>query len=92
MVPMHFWRIAIVRGVLPSRESGIKGAIVNKLFTVENRYHNINETYKAREQKRRGEAAVIGKQKRKYRRGGEESLTWERGEEKSLWPLQILIF
>ena len=81
MVPMHFWRIAIVTGVLPSRESEIRGAIVNKLFTVD---HNINETYKAREQKRRGEAAVIGKQKRKHGRGGEESLTWEGGEGKSL--------
>ena len=84
MVPMHFWRIAIVTGVLPSRESEIRGAIVNKLFTVENSYHNINETYKAREQKRRGEAAVIGKQKRKHGRGGEESLTWEGWEGKSL--------
>ena len=48
MVPRHFWRIAIVTGVLPGRDSEIRGAIVrmakintilkrpvNKLFTVE---------------------------------------------------------
>ena len=27
-VPRHFWRIAIVTGVLPSRDSETKGAIV----------------------------------------------------------------
>ena len=27
-VPRHFWRIAIVTGVLPSRDSEIRGAIV----------------------------------------------------------------
>ena len=39
---------------------------VNKLFTVENTYHDTNQTNKAREQKLRQEAAVVGKQKRKY--------------------------
>ena len=56
-VPIHFWRIAIVPGVLPSRDSEIRGAIVriaktnsilkrpvNKLFTVENTYHDTNQT------------------------------------------------
>ena len=50
MVSRHFWRIAVVRGVLPSRDSEIRGAIVrmtktntilkrlvNKLFTIKNR-------------------------------------------------------
>ena len=62
-VPKHFWRIAIVAGVLPSRDSEIRGAIVkiaktnaifkrpiNKLFTIENTY-DANQTDKAREQK-----------------------------------------
>ena len=59
-VPRHFWRIAIVTRVLPSRDSEIKGAIVriaktntifkcplNKLFAVENTYHDSNQTDKA---------------------------------------------
>ena len=63
-VPRHFWRIAIVTRVLPSRDSEIRGAIVriaktntilkrpvNKLFAVENTYHDTNQTDKAREQK-----------------------------------------
>ena len=65
-VPKHFWRIAIVKGVLPSRDSKIKGAIVrikqnnkilkrpaNKLFPTEYTYHDTNQTDKAREQKLR---------------------------------------
>ena len=57
----HFWRIAIVTRVLPSRDSEIKGAIVriaktntilkrpvNKLFAVENTYHETNQTDKTR--------------------------------------------
>ena len=56
----HFWRIAIVTRVLPSRDSEIRGAIVritktntilkrpvNKLFVVENTYHDTNQTDKA---------------------------------------------
>ena len=63
-VPRHFWRIAIVTRVLPSRDSEIRGAIVriaktntilkrpvNKLFAVENTYHDTNQTDKAKEQK-----------------------------------------
>ena len=73
MVPRHFWKIAIVTGVLPRRDSEIRGAIVrmtktntipirsvNKLFTVKNTYHNTKQTDKAREQKLRREAAIIG--------------------------------
>ena len=58
---IHFWRIAIVTGVLPSRDSEIKGAIVriaktntilkrliNKLFPVENTYQGTSHTGKAR--------------------------------------------
>ena len=79
MVPRHFWRIAIVTGVLPSRDSEIRGAIVimaktntifnrpvNKLFTVKNTYHDTNQTYRAREQKLRREATVISELKIKY--------------------------
>ena len=63
---VYFWRIAIVKGVLPSRDSKIKGAIVrikqnnkilkrpvNKLFPTEYTYHDTNQTDKAREQKLR---------------------------------------
>ena len=59
-VPRHFWRIAIVTRVLPSRDSEIRGAIVritktntilkrlvNKLFAVENTYHDTNQTDKS---------------------------------------------
>ena len=62
--PRNFWRIAIVKGVLPSRDSEIRGAIVRiantnttlkrpvkKIFAVENTYHDTNQTDKAREQK-----------------------------------------
>ena len=55
-VPKHFWRIAIVMRVLPSRDSEIRGIIrtntilkrpVNKLFAVENSYHDTYQTHKA---------------------------------------------
>ena len=59
-LPKHFWRIAIVTRVLPSRDLEIRGAIVritktntilrrpvSKLFAVENRYHDTNQTDKA---------------------------------------------
>ena len=39
---------------------------VNKLFLTEYTYHETNQTDKAREQKLRREAAVIGELKRKY--------------------------
>ena len=62
-VPRHFWRIAVVTRVLPSRDSEIRGAIVRivkivilkppvkKLFAVENTYYDTNQKDKAREQK-----------------------------------------
>ena len=63
-VPRHFWRIAIVTRVLPSRNSEIRGAIVKiqkintilkrlvrEVFAVENTYHDTNQSDKAREQK-----------------------------------------
>ena len=59
-VPRQFWRISIVTRVLPIRDSEIKEAIVriaktntilkrpaNKLFAVENTYHDNNQTDKA---------------------------------------------
>ena len=39
---------------------------LNKLFPTEYTYHDTNRTDKAREQKLRREAAVIGELKRKY--------------------------
>ena len=39
---------------------------VNKLFPTEYTYYDTNQTDKAREQKLRREAAVIGELKRKY--------------------------
>ena len=77
-VPRQFWRIAIITRVLPSRDSEIKEArvriaktneilkrAINKLFPIENTYHDFNQTEKEREQKLRREAAVIGELKRK---------------------------
>ena len=65
-VPRHFLKIAIPIGVLHSRDSEIKGAIVgikktnailkrlvNKLFLIEYTYHDTNQTDKTREQKLR---------------------------------------
>ena len=65
-MPRHFWKIVIVTGVLSSRDSEIKGAIVrikktnailkrpvNKLFPIEYTYHDTNETDKVRVQKLR---------------------------------------
>ena len=78
-MPRHFWKIVIVTGVLSSRDSEIKEAIVrikktnailkrpvNKLFPIKYTYHDTNKTDKAREQKLRWEAAVIGELRRKY--------------------------
>ena len=63
-MPRRFWRIAIVTRLLPSRDSERKGGIViiaktntilkrplNKLFAVENAYHDTNQTDKTREKK-----------------------------------------
>ena len=60
-VPRHFQRIAIVTGVLPSRDSETKRAIVklkkayailkrpaNKLYPTEYTYQDTNGAYKAR--------------------------------------------
>ena len=68
-VPKH--RIATVAGVFTSRDPEIRGAIVktaktdtilkhpiNKLFTIENTYHDTNQTDKAKEQKLREEEGV----------------------------------
>ena len=78
---MHFRRTAIVTGLLPSIDSEIRGAIVriakinttlkhlvNKLFTVENTYHDTNQIDKVREQNFRREAAVVGKKKKKKKK------------------------
>ena len=78
-VPRHFWRIAIVTRVLSSIDLEIKGLIaripkinailkrlVNKLFRTENKYHDTNQTSKAREQTLRREEAVIDELKRKH--------------------------
>ena len=68
-------------GVLPSRDSKIRGVIaritktnailkrpVNDLFPLENTYQDTNQTFMARQQKLRQEAAVIGELKKKYER------------------------
>ena len=41
---------------------------VSKLFIVENTYHDTNQTHKAREDKLRQKAVVIGEFRRKYER------------------------
>ena len=59
-VTRHFWRIVIVKRVLPSKDSEKSGTVVriaktntilklpvNKLFAVENTYHDTNQTDKA---------------------------------------------
>ena len=61
-MPRHIWQIAIVTGVLPSRDSEVNGSIVriaktnailkrpvNKLFRVKNTYHDTIKIDKARE-------------------------------------------
>ena len=72
-VPKHFCRIAIVAGILPTDfSSETRGTIakimqtntifvhlINKLFTIENTYHDTNQTDKEREQKLRQEAALL---------------------------------
>ena len=77
-VARHFWRIAIVAGVLVEilKQKGVIEKIkkanailkrpVNKLFPTECTYHDTNQIDKAGEQKLRQEAAVIGELKRKY--------------------------
>ena len=78
-VPKHFWRIAIVTGVLSTKDSETKRSNsriekanatlkrrVNKFFPTENTNHDSKQTDKAREQKLRQEAAITGELKRKY--------------------------
>ena len=64
-VPRHFWRIAIVTGVLVEilKQKGVIERIkkanailkrpVNKLFPIKHTYQDTNQTDKAREQKLR---------------------------------------
>ena len=78
MMPRHFWIIAKVTGVLPSTDYQKRVSLrvaktntilkrpVNKLFRVENTYHDTYQTDKVREQTLRQEAAVIGELKIKY--------------------------
>ena len=58
-----WWKGAIVR---IKRANAIHKCPVNKLFRIEYSYHDTNQTDKAREQKFRWEATVIGKLERKY--------------------------
>ena len=71
--------VSIVTGLLPSKDSEIKGTIVrvtktdailkcpvNKIFPIEYTYHDTNQTDETKEQKLRWEAAVIGELKGKY--------------------------
>ena len=60
----HFWIVAMVTGILPSRDSEKEAIVriirtnvilkhsVNKLFPIEYTYHDSNQTDKAREQLR----------------------------------------
>ena len=77
-LPRLFQKIAIVTGVLPTRDSETRGANVriaksntvlkcpvNKLFTVENTDHDTDQTNKARKQKLSREETVIGELKTK---------------------------
>ena len=79
--PGTFGELPSLTAVLPSRDSEIRGVIVriaktnailkrplNKLFTVKNTYHDTNQTDKAREQRLRREAAVVGELMMKYAR------------------------
>ena len=74
-VPIHVLGIAILIGLLPSTDFEIRETIVriaktntilkqpvNILFTVENTYHDTNQTDEAREQKFRREVAVVDEQ------------------------------
>ena len=75
-VPRYFWRIGIIIEVLPSADSRIvripnANTIlkrpIKKIFTVENTYHDTNQTQKSREQNLWLEATVIRELKRKYK-------------------------
>ena len=75
----HVWRIVIVTGVLPSRDSEIRRVIIrivkankilkrprNKLFLIDNTYQDTNQAHNAREQKLKQDATITGELKRKY--------------------------
>ena len=75
----HVWRIVIVTGVLPSRDSEIRRVIIrivkankilkrprNKLFLIDNTYQDTNQADNAREQKLKQDATITGELKRKY--------------------------
>ena len=66
----HFWRVAIVTGVLRSRNSETKRSDSEKQASIPSRnshkYHDTNQTDNARERKLRWETAVSGTLKRKY--------------------------
>ena len=61
---------------------------VNKLFPTEYIYHETNQTYKAREQKLRREAVLIGELKRKKWL----LIAWTLGRRRNLGTLQLSIF
>ena len=78
-MPRHLWRITIVQGYYLAEILKQKGAIVrikktnamlkrlvNKFFPTEYTCHDTNKRDRAREQKLRWEAVVIGELKRKY--------------------------
>ena len=78
-VSRHFWRIAVVTGILPSRDSETKRSdsriektsatlksLINKPFPTEYTYLDTKQKDKAREQKLRREVAVIGELRGKY--------------------------
>ena len=48
------------------KTNAIHECLINKLFRTEYTYHNTNQIDKARKEKLRREAAVIGELKRKY--------------------------
>ena len=75
----HVWRIVIVTGVLPSRDSEVRRVIIrivkankilkrprNKLFLIDNTYQDTNQADNAREQKLKQDATITGELKRKY--------------------------
>ena len=64
-VPRYFWRIVIVTGVLPSRDSEIRGAIVRLKKPIQSTKVPY-QTDRAWEQNLRRGAAIISLLKRKY--------------------------
>ena len=47
------------------KDNAILKRLINKLFRIEHTYHDTNQTDKAREQKLRLEAVIIGELKRR---------------------------